>query len=225
MEESVELCLETGTNVFPDGRPWWNPEGEDIAPQQDRCWCGVIDREGFGGVEEPARGLAIASRLWWTSIHVGVDHPCESIQTPDPVREASDGAGAGAGLVKLCGLHVLHHEREDGLDQGGFAGHSGKEAAGGFDPGMVMPPRPPATVDEGGGGGFSEIMAEDRKSNNEILAGIADPFGGKRVEAVEGMGPDIAFGMPLRILRAVDQGGEFRIIPDPSDLVEEAEAA
>ncbi len=120
---------------------------------------------------------------------------------------------------------MLDHQGGDGVDQVVRVGEPGQEAAGGSLPGVVMSPGPPAAVAELGGRRLPEVMAEDGETDDEVgFVVVAGASGREGIEAVEGVGPDVALRVPHGILLDADHGLQLRPEAQPSDVLQETQA-
>ena len=72
--------------------------------------------------------------------------------------------------------------------------------------GLVVPETADMAGDRVGrsGRGLAEVVADDRKADDQVLSPVARPAPRKCVEAELGVLPDVAFGMPCGILPAAD---------------------
>jgi hypothetical protein len=66
-------------------------------------------------------------------------------------------------------------------------------------------------------------MAEDGEGHDEVIMAAPSSQGDGGIECKEGVVPDVAFGMPGGILRAVDEGLQFRVVVDPAAVSEETQ--
>ena len=82
-----------------------------------------------------------------------------------------------------------------------------EEGAGGGDAGLFVAARADAPVDELGGGGLAEVVADRGEHQGHLLrrVEVVDALPGL-VDDHEGMHPDVALRMPLGLLPAADEG-------------------
>ena len=98
-------------------------------------------------------------------------------------------------------------EGKNGFDYLLLASHLMEKASCGFDALDVMPMGSNAAILPAGGGGFTEVVAQHRQTDDEILVRIPGSRAGESVHAVQGMRPDVTFRVPFRVLRtSVERG-------------------
>ena len=76
---------------------------------------------------------------------------------------------------------------------------------------------------EGGRRRLAEVMAKHRQADRQVLPRIPDRLAREGIHAVQGMNPDIALRVPLRILRAFDKRLQLRVETDPAGILQEGE--
>ena len=73
------------------------------------------------------------------------------------------------------------------------------------------------------GGGLAEVMAEYGHRHEQVVRADAGADEREGVDGVERVGPDVAFGMPARVLFAVDERREFGVVAEPAAVAQEQE--
>lgn len=197
---------------------------EEVAAEDEGRGGGVFDLEAAGGVAEPVEGGEGSAGERGAAGVVGGGEAEEAVDAADFAGEAADGGVAGAGFVKGVGFEVVENEDDDLFDEVLLAGEAFEEGAGGHFALLFVAEGADVAVAVFSGGGFAEVVAEDGEADHEVFAGIAEAFAGEGVEAVEGVDPDVAFGVPFGVLGAADEGVEFGVMADPAGVVQKAEA-
>ena len=135
------------------------------------------------------------------AVLIGVGDADEAVDSFDAGCQSADGGIACAIAVEGERPHVLLDEWEDLFENFLLPRESFEEAFGHRHPEDIVAGAADAAVWIGVGClGFAQIMAEHGEAYHQVLPFVADAVGGKGVEAVAGVDPDIAFRVPLGLL-------------------------
>ena len=217
-EFSVKLGFEAGVEDFLEARAGGEAGGDDVAAQDNRrgdiardcefrrafeqplAAAGFVGRERAGGPSgrprPPARG-GRCGRLFWRGGARRCRRPCSASARAGACGRAP--AGRTLSMSSLCCVSRASKRQRRRFARGLVAERADVPV------GLVRCRR-----------GFAEVVAQHREADDQILPGVAGAARGKGVEAVQGVNPHVAFGMPLRVLRAADERGEFREKFDPA---------
>jgi len=202
----------------------FDSEFDEVAAEQDRLRCVILNGERGRALKQPFAFRKVVRRNWRPAIFVGMRHAGESIDAFDTGGEAADSGVARAVAVESERAHVLFDQREDFFEDFLLAGESFEK---GFRHGHaldIVAGASDSTILIGvAGAGFTEVVAEHGEADDEILPFLADAVGGVGIETVSGMGPDIAFGVPLRVLSATHERFQFGEILEPAGCLKEVQ--
>ena len=195
---------------------------------QDRRRGGVLDTERPRPFQEPVRRRAV--EVAGPPQAVGPREPGEQLEVHlprEPPERAVADLGRGAPhprlqVVRDQAEHLAPHVvAVDGADV-----QPVEERGGGGHAHLLVVQRPDAAVQVRRGRRLAEVVADGAEHHRELPRArqIADPPP-RLIDHEQGMDPDVAFRMPLRLLRAVDQRRQFREQPvDHPQIPREGEA-
>ena len=179
---------------------------------EDRRRRSVLDPERPRAPEEPVHRRAVEGP--GAAPAVGLREPGEQLQVHLP-RQTPERAVADLGRgPPHPRLQVVRHQAEhlapDVVAVERMDVEPVEERRGGRHPHLLVVQRPDAAVDVRGGRGLAEVVADGAEHHGEPPRARqvvdAPP---RLVDHQQGMSPDVAFGVPLRLLRAVDEGREL----------------
>ena len=189
---------------------------------------GVLDAQRPRPLEEPVHRRAVETAV--ASPAVGLREPGEQLQVHLP-RQPPEGAVAHLRRgPPHARLQVVRHQPEhlgpDVVAVEGMDVQPVEERRGGRHALLLVVQGPDPAIDVRRGRRLPEVVADGAEHYGELLRArqvVDEPAG--FVDHEQGMGPDVAFRVPLRLLRAVDERRQLREqAVDDTDLPCEGEA-
>ena len=198
-EGAVELGLEAAVEDRPELGAGLEPALDQVAAEDERRRPVVGQLQGPRPLQDPGRGLVVG-RQRRPAAGVGPGHPSQAVDPADLVGQAPHRGVGGLGVEELARLEVMTDQGHHLVGERRLARHPLEERARRRLSRRLVAERADAAVLVRRGARLAEVVAEAGQADHQVLPGVVHALARERVHDVEGVGPDIALGMPLRVL-------------------------
>lgn len=227
---TVELGFVAGVENWRERRAGGNAERKEMAAENERFRGGIVHAESVGAGTEPCGGAPkVGIRVGSAAHGIGRADAEKTVDSADAASEAADSSVGSTAAPNGNWLHVAGNKGKNTVDEFAKIGHSLEKALRRSNAFAIVPVCVPSAVflRKSGGRRLPEVVTENGETDNEIFKIVVygGAFAGKGVEGCERVVPDVAFGMPGRILRNADESSKLGKVANPAAVAKETEPA